>query len=165
VADDIEFEPFRPDKLTKDKKHNQNQKYPLPKRTSQAQPWLNSRCAFLAAVRAKLMTTRQTADIPPIKPQGTAMSRRNLYLICLSLIASSLATSALADACPTAATKLQFLSSGPPTRSTNFTPMPKFAQESVECIQFCKKEYPCSQNGTCNPQLQQAYLACLNACG
>ena len=93
------------------------------------------------------------------------MKFRHSYIpIVLSLIASSPATSALADACPTATTKLQFLSSGPPTRSTNFTPMPKFAQANIECLKYCRATWQCPQGpptSTCNVHLSE----CIQACG
>ena len=89
------------------------------------------------------------------------MKFRHSYIpIVLSLIAFSPATSALAHVCPT-----QFLSSHSCSRSPNFSPWLKMAQASVECIQECKKEFPCGPAGTCPANLQEAYLACLNACG
>jgi hypothetical protein len=117
-------------------------------------------------VEAMFSTPRKKLSSPPQHTtRRIAMSRRHLYLICLSLIGSSPATSALADACPAPLAKIQLLSSHSSSRPANFSPWLKIAQASVDCIQECKKEYPCGPGGSCPPKLQEGYLACLNACG
>jgi hypothetical protein len=87
------------------------------------------------------------------------MSRRHLYLICSSLIASSPATSALAHAYPASCANTHLL-----TRPTNFTPLLRYAGATIECLQYCSKTWGCPGAG-CGASNRAEYDKCVEACG
>jgi hypothetical protein len=93
-----------------------------------------------------------------------SMPRHLLYLICLSLIASSPAASALANTCITPPAKIQFVLSCHPTRSANFTPLIRFAQASAQCLAYCSKTWGCP-GVACGGKNREEYDKCVYACG
>jgi hypothetical protein len=86
--------------------------------------------------------------------------RPYLILIVLSVLASSPATSTLALDCPAPPSTTHFSSLSSHQRLNCMRPF-KIADEKVECLKYCEKQY----GNSTNERIKKQYDECVYACG